>query len=271
MNNSRIVIVAVSVVGILFATLHWICSDDRNPDLKPGSQDKVIKVERPDTLSHSAQEQTLKSQESETERRLLQRRTDKRWKKLQFLDPESLKVSNEVIDYLELTPEQVAQVNRGLDVFTKDLFQNELSRAFVEITANGNEEIVVPAFDRRPIHTALKLEIAQWAGPDFASSIAELISHDAQLGAVNTELRLGIQKGSDGRDRLVYTRKVLDPEAYDPDIPINRYYKDGPRPDVPTVFSSTAKIRTEGILTDTLKPRLKFLFDAVETLPRQSK
>ena len=186
-------------------------------------------------------------------------------------NPDSLKVSSEAIDYLDLTPAQVTEVNRALETFTKDFFKQELSRAFVEVRANGDEEIVVPGFDRRGIHAALRSDVAKWAGPDLASSIADLISHDAELGAVNTELRVGIRKGSDGRDRLIYTRGVLESDAYDPDVPINRYFTDGARPDVPVKFSSTAKVRTEALLSATSKPRVKFLFDAVGTLPKQSK
>lgn len=272
MNRPSVALVGISAVGICLIISAWVYLHEGGRVSEAPAKSSAIPDKVSSGTSRSFENTKIPSSEkSGTEDRLLKRSAGPRSKTLQILDPGTLELSSEATEQLKLNHSQAKEVNRGIEVFKTNLFSQELSRAFVEVKANGDQEIVVPAFDRRPIHNALREHIAKYVAPELVSSIADLVAHDAELGASNTEIRVSFKTGADGRERLAYTRRVLSPDAYDPDIPIDKYLGVGARPDVPTRFSATQNIRTESLLTDTLKPRVKFLIDAAATLPKQSK
>lgn len=185
---------------------------------------------------------------------------------LQALDSDSLQLSRQAIALLELSPEKVIEVNNAITSFTNKLFAEEIARAFVEIAPEQGEEIVVPSFDRRAMHASFKAEITRLTDKSVAQILIDRVSHDFQLGASTTEIRLSIGDGIDGKTRINFTRAVLSEKAYDPDIPWQPNDKR-----MPTNMPAVNLIQTSSLLTDTIKPRIRGLLSAADKLPKKNK
>lgn len=180
---------------------------------------------------------------------------------LQLIDSQSLLLSKAVIDLLELTPQQAQGINDSFRMFLERLRSNELIHAYVSVSANGNEEIVVSPFDRSALVMLLRNEISSKAGADVGAFFAEQLAFDGTLAVVNAEMRVAVETGSDGADRVTFKRKIQNPQAPDEKTP---YTVGGVR------FAATNTITTAGLLGSDIGPRLKHLFAAEKNLPRRA-
>lgn len=180
---------------------------------------------------------------------------------LQLIDSQSLLLSSAVIDLLQLTPTQVQGINDSLRVFMGRLRSNELAHAYVSVGAGGDEEIVVSPFDRGAIVNSLRNEISSKAGADIGGFFAEQITFDGTLAVVNAEMRVAIETGDDGADRITFQRKIQSPQARDEKTP---FTVGGVR------FSATNTLTSAELLGKDIDPRIKHLFAAEKNLPRRA-
>lgn len=186
--------------------------------------------------------------------------------RLQALDPNTLKLSREAIALFEFPPEKIEAINSYLEAFTRKLFAEERSRAFVEVSSESGEVIVVPSFDRRPFYDELKHSLSQVAENSVARLMIERISHDIRLGCVTSEIRVSFEDDPNGNATVNFIRKVLAEAAHDPDIPLN-----SPGGKALSPFDTTIKVRTRSPSGNVGDPRLRHLIDAAEQLPKRNK
>jgi hypothetical protein len=191
-----------------------------------------------------------------------------RKKSLQVIDPETLTLSQEAIDWLNLDAARVESGNRIIVGFLSNLFQEELSRAYVEVSDEFGEIIVVPSFDRRKLQEDMRISLSGVVGKQISTLIYDRILHDYELGASKTEIRVSVEDGKDATERISFSRAVLAEEAYDADVPINVTHKDLP---FPIPLSSTTVIRSSGLSSNGVRPRIAQLMNNADRLPKRPK
>lgn len=196
---------------------------------------------------------------------------------LHVLDSNTLKFRADTAALLELSQEKIYEIDRLLKSFTDQIFEAELTRAFVETSEERGEEIVVPAFDRSAFLMSLKSKISDLTGNEMAVFIADRLAHDRELGSTNTDIRVSIERDSNGVDRVNFTRLVLKNNAYSADIPLKtvttemleKLRSEG-KFDIGVFNTSpTHRIQTSGLLREAIAPRIRHLFDAADKLPRK--
>ena len=182
---------------------------------------------------------------------------------VQLISTESgtLAVNGATIAMLGLSPNQAHQLNASLGKFFNRLRDEEVKHAYVTVSADGSEEIVVPAFDRKELIDALMTELDESLGPAIADFVNDRLLYDWNLAAGNFEMRSYIQKGNDGKDREVFERTTASKPQ-----PIKL---PGMSPER-TVFSApTQKNRTNIPLRDDHYFRARHLWAAIYQLPRR--
>lgn len=191
-----------------------------------------------------------------------------REKRLPVLDSETLGLDKSLIELLELTPTQVERINESLGRFLQSLRSEELAHAFVSVDPNGNEEIVVSAFDRSPLVKQLQTEISVKRTPDIADLLIGQLPYDSTVAVVDAEIRVAIETGDDGADRVCFTRRLRRADAVDEKTPI--VSRGGIFGDVGVRFSPTNIVTTKGLLGGGIPPRLTHLLTAASSLPRRT-
>jgi len=167
-----------------------------------------------------------------------------------------------VIELLELTSKQAADLDDILARFVEHLRAEELLHAYVSVTPGGEDEIVVPGFptfDRTGMVNRFRDEVTATLGADVGDFVAEEIYWDSNLAAGNSELRLGIQGGADGVERVVFTRHVRRPAHRGSEEIFGG---------VKVRFAATNKHKTISILSLGINPRYTHLLSAADALPR---
>lgn len=182
---------------------------------------------------------------------------------LRALDAQTLQLEQAAADLLELTPEQVAAANEALSLFVETLVRAEIALAYV-IDGEEGREIVVPKFDRKKLYAALQGSLSQRLGPGIAEFIVERLRYDSILGATNSEVRLTVGKD----DRVIFTRDVLRPDAFDPDVTIEMR---PPGSEISVAMAATAKATTNYNSRREISPRLRQLIDAAGILPKRDR
>ncbi|MHA3770073.1 hypothetical protein ACXR0O_00885 [Verrucomicrobiota bacterium sgz303538] len=193
-----------------------------------------------------------------------------REKRLPVLDSETLGLDSSVIELLELTPMQVEHINESLRRFLQRLQSEELTHAFVSVDPNGNEEIVVSAFDRSPLVKQLQTEISEKSIPDIADFLTGQLPYDSTLAVTDAEIRVAIETGDDGADRVSFTRRLRRSDAVDDKTPIVVDGRGTIFGDVKVQFSPTDIVTTKRLLGGGISPRLTHLFTAASSLPRRT-
>lgn len=186
--------------------------------------------------------------------------------RLNVLDPTTMKLSRGAISLLGFTPEKAESINKSIGAFTQKLFTEERSRAFVEVSQETGESIVVPSFDRRPFYNELKHSISQITDDSIARLLIERVSHDIRLGCVTTEIRVAFEDDQNGNPMIVFTRRVLAEGTHDPDIPLN-----SSADKLSSLFDTTIKMQTRAPSADASNPRIRHLVEAADRLPRRNK
>ncbi len=196
------------------------------------------------------------------------RKSYAREKRLPVLDSESLDLDSSLIELLELTPTQVAAINDSLRSFMQSLRTHELSHAFVSVDPSGNEEIIVSAFDRGPLIKQLQAEISAKGIPDIADFLVGQLPFDSTLAVADAEMRVAMETGEDGAERVSFTRRLRRSDAMDDTTPI--VSRGGIFGNVSVRFSPTDLVTSQGLLEKGISPRLRHLFTAAPSLPRSA-
>ncbi len=186
---------------------------------------------------------------------------------LRVINPDTLGLAAPVVELLQLTPTQAQGVDQSVRRFIERLQSQELAHAYISVDADGNEEIVVSAFDKTPLINGLQNEVSKNVNPDVAALIAERIPFDYSLGVTNSQMRLSITTGDDEVERVSFTRSVLRPDAVDDKTPIA---VQGFAPGLTINFSPTNIITTTRPIRNGLDPRYAHLFRAENVLPRRA-
>jgi hypothetical protein len=184
--------------------------------------------------------------------------------RLQILDPASLKLSKQAAVVLDFSADKVDEVNKELELFTRRIFEEEVARAYVEVSSLG-EMIVVPSFDRRPLYQQFKNSITQITNSATARLMVDRITHDIRLGSVTSEIRISFDDDASGKPVTNFTRTVLREKAYDPEIPV-----EAPGGKQTFEFDTAIKLKTRVIGGNTTDIRLRHLIEAAERLPKKS-
>ena len=185
--------------------------------------------------------------------------------RLKVLDPNTLRLSKEATVLFRFSPEKLNAINNSLETFTRKLFAEELSRAYVEVSQESGEVIVVPSFNRRPLYDELKAVISQLTERSVAGTMLDRISHDIRLGCVTSEIRVSFDDVPNGSPLINFTRTVLTEGSRDPDIPLN---SPGSKT---TPFDTTIKMKTRAPSGRASDPRLRHLVEAAAHLPKRNK
>lgn len=178
---------------------------------------------------------------------------------LQLISPESLQLSAAAIHLLELNPTEVEALNKLLASFLESLRTQEILHAFVTPSLSG-EEIVVAAFDRSPLVNSFRDKVAAATDPAIGSFIAEQMVFDRTLAIGNSELKLHIETGADGLDRVFFKQFAQRLDALDSETPI----RNGK-----FLMSPNYELQSVRLLGKTVNSRYQHLFSAVDTLPRR--
>ena len=179
---------------------------------------------------------------------------------LNLLDSKTLTFNQAVLDLLDVNSSQIEELNGVLKRFLTSLQSEELAHAHVATTSDGGEEIVVGAFDRVKLISKLRDDIARILGKDAGDFVAGRTYYDTDLAVGNSELRLSIERGNDGFDRLVVDQHIRAPDALDSETPILR----GEVTFAPTTHEVVKRLLGKGV-----DPRFSHLFSAVDRLPRR--
>ena len=172
-----------------------------------------------------------------------------------------LAVHESTIAVLGLSPNQAHALNASLTQFFNRLRAEEVKHAYVEVSADGSEKIVVPAFDRKDLIDALTTELDESLGPAITDFVNDRLPYDWNLAAGNVEMLSYIQKGNDGQDREIFQRTTAS-KPQPVKLP-------GPSPER-TVFSApTQKSSTNIPLRDDHYFRARHLWAAIYQLPRR--
>lgn len=190
-----------------------------------------------------------------------------REKRLAVVHSESLGLDPLLIELLKLTPAQVEEVDRTLRSLLEGLRSAELAHAFVSAGANGDEEIVVGAFDGSSLIEQFRADLAREGTRELADFLADQLPFDGTLAVADAEIRVGIETGEDGADRVCFSRRLRRSEAVDDHTPV--VMSGGIFGDLEVRFSATDFITTKGLLGRWTSPRLEHLFKAAPSLPRQ--
>jgi hypothetical protein len=176
-------------------------------------------------------------------------------------------LNKEAVAFFEFTSTDVDKTNACLKAFTEKLFDEEVSRAFVEISPEG-EVIVVPSFDRRPFYATLKNDIAKSTNQFIANAISERIIHDSNLGCVTSEIRVSASDDASGVTRVNITRAILKKQAFDPDIPLQ---SEGAKDGWPSQIAPTIKVTSKLLVGEAMDLRIRHLIAAGDRLPKKNK
>lgn len=190
-----------------------------------------------------------------------------REKRLPVVDSESLGLDIFIIELLKLATTQVEDINESFRSFIHSLRSAELAHAFVSVSPNGNEEIVISAFDRSSLIKRFQAEVSRKGTPDIADFLADQLPYDGTLAVVDAEIRVGIETGDDGADRVCFSRRIRRSDAVDDHTPV--VMRGGIFGDVDVRFSPTDLVTTKGLLGKEISPRLEHLFAAAHSLPRR--
>ena len=106
----------------------------------------------------------------------------------------SLALSDSAVALLDMTPEQAQQLNAIFGAFLDNLRREEVKHAYVEIDAEGNEQIVVPPFDRTGFINALRSEVSLRINPVVGGFISEGIQYDGNLAVGNFKMRVYLKR-----------------------------------------------------------------------------
>ncbi len=178
---------------------------------------------------------------------------------LQVFDSSTLSLNPGCAELLGLSFEDRLAVELRLKEFMDRLKAAELAQAFVSVTPNGDETIIVPAFDRHNIIERLRTDVSKAVNPDVGDFLANRIGFDMPAATANEVMSLGIETGDDGAERVVVSFSVLRRDAVDAKTPIV---------DGHVNFSPLGRIHTKSLLGSGFDPRFKHLFQAAKTLPR---
>ena len=190
-----------------------------------------------------------------------------REKRLPVVDCESLGLNISIVELLKLTPTQVENINESFRSFMQSLRSEELAHAFVSVSPNGDEEIVVSAFDRSPLMKRLRAEVSGKSTPDIADFLADQLPYDTTVAVADAEIRVGIETGDDGADRMCFSRRIRRSDAVDDKTPV--VMRGGIFGDVDVRFSPTDLVTSKGLLAKGIGPRLSHFFAATPSLPRR--
>lgn len=177
----------------------------------------------------------------------------------------TLAVDESTIAVLGLSPNQAHALNGSLGTFFNRLRAEEVKHAYVNVSADGSEEIVVPAFDRKELIDALSIELDESLGHGIADFVNERLPYDSTLAAGNFEMRSYIEKGIDGKDREAFER-TLAAMSVPIKIPVDRGASEERTVwTPPTVKLRTMSSRRDG---DDHEFRMRHLWAAIYQLPR---
>jgi hypothetical protein len=191
-----------------------------------------------------------------------------REKRLPVVDCESLGLDISIVELLKLTPTQVELINESFRSFMQSLRSEELVHAFVCERPNGNEEIVISAFDRSALMKRFRTEVSRKGTPDIAGFLADQLPYDATLAVANAEIRVWIESGDDGADRVCFSRRIRRSDAVDDQTPV--VMRGGIFGDQDVRFAPTDLLTSKGLLGKEISPRFRHLFAAAPSLPRRS-
>ncbi len=179
---------------------------------------------------------------------------------LQLIDSESLAFNRAVIDLLDVNPSQVNELNVVLKDFISTLQSDELAHAYVAKTDDSGEVIVVSPFDRSKLIDNFRGRVAQILGNDAADFIAEQTAYDHSLAVGNSELRVSIEHGDDGLDRVSVEQYIRERFALDSETPVRIGQIN---------FAPTSRTTTKTLLRKGVGQRFNKLFAAADTLQRR--
>lgn len=178
----------------------------------------------------------------------------------------TLAVHASTIAVLGLTPNQAHALNASLGTFFNRLRAEEVKHAYVKVNADGSEEIVVPAFDRKELIDALTIELDESLGHGIADFVNERLPNDSTLAAGNFEMRSYTEKGKDGKDREAFER-TLASKPVQISVPVARGASEERMIwTAPTVKLTTWSSRRDG---DDHDFRMRHLWAAIYQLPRR--
>lgn len=180
--------------------------------------------------------------------------------RLQLVDAKSLMINPAVATLLDLSAQEQKEVNAALSAFLLELRAAERSHAYVNVGKDGSEEIVVPAFDRANLIKTLRNRLAANGRSSVADFVAKQVIRDSTLSAVNSEMRLAIQRGDDGADRVYFTREIPRPESEDTATPIRKGK---------FIVAPVNQVTTASVLGGRLDPRVEHLFSSVDSMPKR--
>ncbi len=175
------------------------------------------------------------------------------------IDSKGFSLNEATVALLELTPEQAKVLEASIRKLLDQLCVEELAHAYVSTNEKGDEQIVVPAFDRTQFIETLRADPASQLGTVIADFVNERLPYDDYLAVRNSEIRAYIEQGSDGKDREVFERTASS-RVHEGQVP-------GFAEKVRT--SGVTKFRTLSFLKDEFNFRTRHLWDAKDRLPRR--
>jgi len=213
-----------------------------------------------DGAGETIPEANPKDDESERKEKLRRWTSVARSSTLQVLKADTLTLNPAVADLLGLTPGETQELSNAITRLMGKLRSAERANAYISVGADGGEEIVVPPFDRSSLVNQFRSEVGSRVSSEVAEFVSAQMTYDRKLSIRNSEVRLYIQRGADGLDRMVLTQESLRKDAVDAQTPI----KSGLFNIAPTL-----KVTTSVPVGSGQDSRYDHLFSSVEWLPKR--
>lgn len=123
----------------------------------------------------------------------------------------SFHLTEEAEALMQLSPEEVREVNRAIEKFLRRLRAEEIAKAYVSIDPSGKEQIVVPPFDRKKMIESFRNELKTAAGASVEQFLGKQATFNPELVAGNWEMRAYVEQEPSGEYKEVFVYTVEAP------------------------------------------------------------
>lgn len=181
---------------------------------------------------------------------------------MSLVGPTSLRVSKSAVALMELSPDEERHLNEAITGFVARLQAEELSRAYISVDKNGNEQIVVPPFDRKPLIESLRTDLSSRIGDSVANFVDHLIPFDGAIAAGNWEIRTYIETLKPSGP---FNVDAMEFEVFDRSVAVQ------PKIILGAESSKELRLSTKKAITQprTLNLRTAHLWGALDKMPRR--